>query len=90
MTPEIVLPILQWVALISLSVAVVGGVAGAAVEVYCDYRLASLRSEVVRLKDLIGHIWVHSGYEDCGSSKMTTKQRELYQSIVAEIMARDD
>lgn len=40
--------------------------------------------EIQELKDLIRHIWVHSGYEDCGRNKMGSDERELYDSLQSE------
>jgi hypothetical protein len=44
---------------------------------------AGLLARVTDLEELVRHCWVHSGYQDCGSAKMTTGQREMYQSVIA-------
>lgn len=33
------------------------------------------------LEDLVAHCWVHSGFRDCGSDQMTTRQKALYDAI---------
>ncbi|MCK1788995.1 hypothetical protein [Pseudomonas violetae] len=45
------------------------------------------RAETAGLKDLIHHMWIHSGYADCGSAKMSTEQRLLYRAVVEEMCA---
>ena len=40
-----------------------------------------LDAELARLRELILHIWVHDGYENCGYMKMTTEQKQLYDEI---------
>jgi len=57
---------------------------------YCDlaYKTAEefkkLQAERDQLRDLIGHMWVHNGYEDCGKKQMTTKQKKLYEEVIAQ------
>lgn len=34
-----------------------------------------------KLKDLIMHMWIHSGYRDNGYDKMTREQRDLYNFV---------
>lgn len=46
--------------------------------------------ELKGLKDLIHHMWIHSGYENCGFRKMTTEQRSLYESLLAEFSLERD
>lgn len=45
--------------------------------------------ELAALKDLIHHMWVHSGYENCGFRKMCVRQRALYQSLLAEFSLQE-
>ena len=40
--------------------------------------------EIQALKDLVKHIWVHSGYEDCGRNKMCSDERKLYDALQSE------
>ena len=40
--------------------------------------------DLVKLRDLIIHMWVHDGYRRNGYDKMTRKQRELFDSIVGK------
>jgi hypothetical protein len=40
--------------------------------------------DVGKLKELIRHAWVHSGYTNCGYSQMTMEQKILYVSITNE------
>ncbi len=37
---------------------------------------------IERLRDLVRHCWVHSGYKNCGRSQMGTEQAQLYDEIV--------
>jgi hypothetical protein len=39
-------------------------------------------TETERLRDLIQHCWVHSGYQDCGYGQMTTEQKRLYREVI--------
>lgn len=40
--------------------------------------------ELVRLLiRLVSHCWVHSGYQDCGSRKMESDIRRIYDAIVS-------
>lgn len=34
------------------------------------------------LEDLIGHMWLHSRYENCGRRKMTRPQQLLFDSVI--------
>lgn len=43
------------------------------------------QAEIAGLKSLIHHAWIHSGYQDCGSTKMTDSQRRLYRSVIEEL-----
>jgi len=45
--------------------------------------VAELGSEVARLRKLIRHAWVHSGYPNCGYDQMTTEQKSLYAAVIA-------
>lgn len=47
-------------------------------------------NEIKALKDLIRHMWVHSGYKDCGRRQMDSDERELYDSLQAEWSLEDD
>jgi hypothetical protein len=40
--------------------------------------------EIRQLQDLIAHMWVHSGYENCGRKQMTTPQKELFDKVIEE------
>lgn len=40
-------------------------------------------ASVAALERLVMHCWLHSGYADCGYSKMTTSQKALYDGILA-------
>ena len=46
-----------------------------------DKEIATRDAELARLRELILHIWVHDGYENCGYMKMTTEQKQLYDEI---------
>ncbi len=35
------------------------------------------------LIDLVGHCWVHSGYQDCGYQQMDSEMRKLYDEVKA-------
>ena len=52
--------------------------------IFKEFRRPDIFISNQRLKDLIVHCWVHSGYRDCGSSKMDSEMRELYQLVVQE------
>lgn len=41
-----------------------------------------LRKKNKRLKQLLKHAWVHSGYPDCGYRQMTTEQKKLYCKVI--------
>lgn len=43
--------------------------------------LRALADEVERLRDLVVHMHVHSGYRDNGYMQMTTPQKALYDAI---------
>ena len=36
---------------------------------------------VNELNEMVLHCWVHSGYENCGFKQMTSKQKNLYDSL---------
>jgi len=44
--------------------------------------LAKLLERCESAEELVRHAWIHSGYPDCGSSKMTTEQRQHYEAIM--------
>ena len=46
-----------------------------------DKEIATKDAELARLRELILHIWVHDGYENCGYKQMTTEQKQLYDEI---------
>lgn len=46
--------------------------------------------ELKALKDLIHHMWIHSGYENCGFRKMCERQRALYTALLAEFSLQED
>ena len=39
--------------------------------------------EVRRLRHLVKHCWIHSGYQNCGYNQMTSEQKNLYDGIVS-------
>lgn len=39
-------------------------------------------ASIEQLEDLIGHMWVHSGYENCGRRKMTREQQLLFDGVI--------
>ncbi len=39
------------------------------------------RKREIELEKLVVHCWVHSDHESCGYSKMTTKQKNLFDSV---------
>lgn len=43
---------------------------------------ATQGGEVDRLRALIRHCWVHSGYPDCGYAQMASDQRDLYLRVI--------
>jgi hypothetical protein len=43
---------------------------------------AELKDEVRRLRKLIRHAWVHSGYTDCGYYQMTTEEKADYRRVI--------
>ena len=43
--------------------------------------LRALADEVERLRELVVHMHVHSGYRDNGYMQMTTPQKDLYDAI---------
>ena len=52
--------------------------------------IASLMAKVEELENIIHHCWLYSGYEDCGSSKMTKKEKDAYSSAVSAVSYRLD
>jgi hypothetical protein len=47
--------------------------------------VGSMSVDIVELRDLIVHSWLHSGYHDCGYVYMTTAQKKLYDTILGRI-----
>lgn len=41
--------------------------------------------EVLHLKRIIEHCWVHSGYINCGRSKMSSELGQMFDKIVEEL-----
>ena len=39
-------------------------------------------NEIEKLRKLVSHCWVHSGYPQCGYLQMTTEQKQLYCAVV--------
>jgi len=39
--------------------------------------------EIARLRDLVRHCWVHSGYRNCGYSQMDSQMRQLYDALIS-------
>lgn len=39
-------------------------------------------NEIEKLRQLISHCWVHSGYPQCGYLQMTTEQKQMYCEII--------
>ena len=39
------------------------------------------REREKQLEELVRHCWVYSGYENCGYRKMTTEEKELFDSV---------
>ena len=52
--------------------------------------LSAMADEIERLRDLIAHMHVHSGYRDNGYMQMTTPQKELYDAIWNRSVAKAD
>lgn len=44
----------------------------------------AVEEENAKLRELIVHCWVHSGYDDCGSKYMSEEQRALYNACTAD------
>ena len=49
---------------------------------YLEHGIQAADQEIQRLRELILHIWVHDGYENCGYRQMTTPQKALYDEII--------
>lgn len=47
-------------------------------------KAAALTAEAERLKGLIRHAWIHSGYPNCGYLEMTTEQKATYDAVIKE------
>lgn len=45
--------------------------------------------EIERLRDLMIHAMIHSGYRNCGYNQMTTEQKAFYDEIL-ETMGDDE
>ena len=43
-----------------------------------------INQEIEKLKCLVIHIYIYSGYENCGYSQMTSEQKCLYDQIVKQ------
>lgn len=50
--------------------------------------LEAATARVAELEDLVCHCWVYSGYSDCGSGHMTTRERELYKDAIRQSQIR--
>jgi len=44
--------------------------------------IVTLMEKIEKLEGVIYHCWLHSGYSDCGSSKMTESELCLYQDAI--------
>ncbi len=49
-----------------------------------EEELKEVKEELRQAKLVIKHCWIHSGYTDCGSSKMTSEEREYYRKVCDE------
>lgn len=47
----------------------------------CTFLVDDLRGQVKKLRSLVGHCWIHSGYPDCGYLQMTTEEKALYDQV---------
>lgn len=45
--------------------------------------------EIVELRALVEHCWIHSGYRNCGYDQMTTEQKALFDSITTPPVVGD-
>lgn len=52
--------------------------------------IARLSEENAKLRDLICHAWVHAAYEKSGWGHMTTEQKELFDRVAKEEIAKGD
>jgi hypothetical protein len=52
--------------------------------------IVSLMAKVEELESVIHHCWLHSGYSDCGSRKMTKPQKDCYLAAVESVTHRID
>lgn len=43
---------------------------------------APVNQQVESLRDLVRHMWIHSGHKDCGYEQMSGVQKSLYEGIV--------
>lgn len=49
--------------------------------------VARLTAENARLRELVHHCWIHSGYKDCGSNHMARDMRSLFEETIADAAA---
>jgi predicted NACHT family NTPase len=49
-----------------------------------ELNLDELREENKRLRSLLVHCWIHSGYPDCGYLHMSTEEKALYDEVVRD------
>lgn len=40
------------------------------------------QAELVRMREIIQHCWIHSGYHNCGYQQMSSEQKKLYDSVI--------
>ena len=52
--------------------------------------IVTLMDRIEKLEGVIHHCWIHSGYSDCGSRKMTEEEFSLYQDAVRKESRRLD
>lgn len=60
-----------------------------AVGEYTPPEFVMLLDAVDKLKSLVLHCWVHSGYQDCGSRQMDSNMRALYRQVLDEDESRE-
>ena len=46
--------------------------------------------ELLEVKELVGHCWVHSGYRNCGLKQMTSAQKYLFNEIIREVCKQSE
>jgi hypothetical protein len=49
--------------------------------------LTEAQSTIRGLERVIVHAYVHSGYKDCGRSKMSAEDKAVYDGIVARLLS---